>query len=661
MPIIFDAFPARLSLLAAASLAALLSGCGSGHRTEAVAERNPAACTDFYAHANQAWIGSTPVPPDNESIDITTGVVADNQVALLQNLTTLAASASADGASADQRALVDLFASRADTAAVEAAGLAPLAEDIALIDRMTDTARLPATWGLLLRRGVQLPVALRVEVFDDAETSDPAVRFDRLRVALETAAPARQPDDEQPTFSQADFQAHIARTLALTGMPLPEADDAATAVVAIEQALAGLAAGAGDTAGPALALTELLGAAGVPRALPLRIDDAASRGIGGLLPAFSAEQWRGFTRWRVARSYTDYLPAAFAAERATWDAPAPPVTVEQTLPVDPRLVFLARLLPRQLDLFFAERVLPADTGAQATAIARQVRAALHRHLDSRAWLGAASRATSHRLLETLEVVVPGVVDTGPAGPFEVPAMRREALLDNVRAAAAYDLDRRLGVALASRTGRGLAGDAWSRFEARYNFVSHAVILGPATVQALLAGDASQAARYGTLGTVVAHEMLHMFGAPGDLLFTPRQPIAWLDTADRPHFERMVVRLENDYAAWATARFQENVIRPRFMGEDLSDLGSVPVALSALQAADADPATEDTFYRAFAFSLRTRRSDAEDRSYLTTVPAHAIYNYRVNGPLSNLASFAARYGCVAGDGMVRGAPERVDLW
>lgn len=664
-----------LSTLALASMAFLLAGCGggtgdtaSGSGTPLTAPRNAAACNDFYAYANSAWIAATPIPAGHASIDFSTGVAARNQAALLADLDRLAAG---DGTAStpDQQALVDLLASRADTAAVERAGLAPLADDLALIDRMTDVGQLPATWGSLMRRGVRLPVSLKVEVFDDAETSDPGVHVDRLRVALDPVAPARPADasPDGPT-SEAAFRAHVARTLALTGMSAAEAEDIAGAVAAIEQALATSTKAAATTPAEAaatpFAMPALLAAAGVPDALPRVVDEATLGALGNLQASFGAAQWRGFMRWRLARSFTDHLPARFAAERARWDPPALAVTDDDNEPVDARIAFLAGVLPRQLDLFFTARVLPADTAAQTRDIGGGVRAALHRYLDSRDWLSAASRAASHRLLDSVELVFPALdnvaEDRANAG-LVVPTLRRDALLDNVRRAAAYDLDRRFGLALASRTGRSFNGDAWSHFEGRYDYLSHSVVIGPATVQAVLADAGTPAARYGALGSVIAHELLHMFGAPTDLAIRPRQPLGWIAGADRPYFNGMVARLENDYAAWVTTRYGVAVVKPRFMGEDLSDLGSVPVALSALHHESGTDTDDDAFYRAFAAIMRTRQSDAEDRSYLASVPAHALYPYRINGPLSNFAPFSRTYGCAAGDAMVRGAETRVELW
>ncbi|HYH78159.1 MAG TPA: M13-type metalloendopeptidase [Longimicrobium sp.] len=41
--------------------------------------------------------------------------------------------------------------------------------------------------------------------------------------------------------------------------------------------------------------------------------------------------------------------------------------------------------------------------------------------------------------------------------------------------------------------------------------------------------------------------------------------------------------------------------------------------------------------------------------------HSPPVFRVNGPLSNLAEFAAAFGCAAGDAMVRPPEVRASIW
>ena len=41
--------------------------------------------------------------------------------------------------------------------------------------------------------------------------------------------------------------------------------------------------------------------------------------------------------------------------------------------------------------------------------------------------------------------------------------------------------------------------------------------------------------------------------------------------------------------------------------------------------------------------------------------HPVAKFRVNGPLSNLPAFGKAFSCKAGDGMVRAAADRCEVW
>ncbi|MCZ2498441.1 hypothetical protein GN316_16905 [Xylophilus sp. Kf1] len=664
----------------------LVAGCGDGRSVTAIGPpdgvappdavgppeapaRIAAACQDFFSHANADWLAATPTPSGDEPSDLSTGVEQRHQQGLLD---ALAADLAADAgqaamAPASHRALLTLHRSALDRPAVERAGLAPLASSLALIDRLAVTGELPAVIGALLRRGVPMPLRLVVEPFDDTEAQDAPSAVDRLRVSLEPAEAAlAPPTDADPDRIDA-FSRHVARTLVLLGDTAPQASAGAARVVAMEQRLRQLQAeaGPGDEKNR-FDVQALAASAGIPAALPLRVDDDVPGVLSALAAEFDAEAWRGFLRWRLATGMTPYLPARFIAERDDWDHGPRPLTIDGGFTVDSRIALLSVLLPQALDRYFVDRLLPARTAGDLDAIARAVRAALGARIDSRAWLGASSRAASHRTLDTLAYVFPVLLPdpaaaaTARADDALAARLRPDTLLANVLAASEHAFDRRMALAAASRTSTDLQGTAWWSNGPSYNVRSHRVLVPPVTAQLLLGVASDDAGRYGSLGTVLAHETMHAFGAPADLAFSPGQSLTWLDAADRPHVDAMVARLKTDYAEWTQAHYRLSPPGQRFMGEDLSDVASLPIALDAL--ALAHPGSSATaFFTAYAASLRIRQSPAATLDFIANVPAHALNPYRVNGALSNLPAFALAYGCRADDAMVRNAAQRVDLW
>ena len=70
--------------------------------------------------------------------------------------------------------------------------------------------------------------------------------------------------------------------------------------------------------------------------------------------------------------------------------------------------------------------------------------------------------------------------------------------------------------------------------------------------------------------------------------------------------------------------------------------------------------ERAFFSAWA-RLWRERSSATRALQRLAVDTHAPSEYRVNGPLSNMAEFHAAFGVVRGDGMYVPEEDRVDVW
>lgn len=396
---------------------------------------------------------------------------------------------------------------------------------------------------------------------------------------------------------------------------------------------------------------------GTPSALPRHIDPIASGLMAMLRDELPIEQWRAFLKWRTVTSSDAQLPDAFVAERAAWNGKAQVQLQVNGLQVDPIIDFLNSTLPQQLDRLMVDAVLDPGAATQAKLIAGSVKAAMRAHVDELQWARTATRDNMRRILDATDIVFLAIDDVTPAGTL--PAMHAHKLLANTRAAAEYEFDRRVAVALASRTSRTSQGGAWWSNEPHYNRYSHSVILSTLAVQAFMAIGSDAPSRYGSFGSVVAHELVHLFGAPSDVQF-PTLPLDWLDGDDVPHFNEMTSRAADDYAAWTREHFDVSPPAVRFIGEDLADLGGVAVALKAFTAAY-PAASVDGFLGAYATAFRQRQSHEDDVDYIEAVPAHALYSYRINGSLANLPAFAEADGCVASDAMVRPAGATVDLW
>ena len=107
---------------------------------------------------------------------------------------------------------------------------------------------------------------------------------------------------------------------------------------------------------------------------------------------------------------------------------------------------------------------------------------------------------------------------------------------------------------------------------------------------------------------------------------------------------------------------------RTQGENIADLGGLKVAFGALEKdlgtgprATIDGFTpEQRFFLSYASIWRGKARDDFLRMTVKTDP-HSPFEFRCNGPLSNLDEFAAAFSVPDGAPMRRPAATRVTIW
>jgi predicted metalloendopeptidase len=104
------------------------------------------------------------------------------------------------------------------------------------------------------------------------------------------------------------------------------------------------------------------------------------------------------------------------------------------------------------------------------------------------------------------------------------------------------------------------------------------------------------------------------------------------------------------------------------GENIADLGGVTIAFAAFQKTQAGRprvavggfTPEQRFFLSWATVWRENIRPQALRLQINTDP-HSPPQFRVNGPLSNLAEFAAAFQIPPGAPMLRPPADRVEIW
>lgn len=655
----------------ACALALTLASSVTAPAARAQASTPPAACSDFYAHANDAWLQANPLPPGAASVSAL-GQLGDR--ARHQQVELLNAAMQAPQGNV-QQLLGDFWASGLDEASIERDGaqpIAPLLERINAIRRYRDIA--PAIAAL---HQVGIPVAFNFSADVDLRDLKRHIGY-FSQGGLGLPDPAYYIRTDEPTRELlGQYTAYVQKILALTGTPEKDVAEQAQMVLDLETRIARVTrplaqlrdprsnfapvATAGlDKTYPNLKLEEFLKAQEVSDDTVSIANPELFAQVDALVRQLKPEQWKAYLRWRVGDAMAPYMARAW--RDASFDfrgrvlegrvAPLP----RQQMVLDAINHAAGPMLGRE----YASRYLPAGAKARAQEIATAVRNALGAALERDTRLGAQAKAEAKAKLAAMKIEV-GTPSRDL--DYTIQPMGRGSFGGNMLIASTWHRAqemRRIGEENADRRWNVLPQEPALSYDIAQNrLVVTAAMLQPPVLD--MARDA--AAQYGSFGAMVGHEMSHGFDARGRLVDAREQLRDWWTPAEVAAWDSLGNRVITRYGALdypVIEGIKLNGAQTR--DENLADLAGVELAWTAFQAArpDAPKESREDFFEGWASVWAERMSEAEaTRRAASSV--HAPGQWRTNAPLMNHTGFIETYGCKADATMRVPDGERVVLW
>jgi predicted metalloendopeptidase len=642
-----------------------------------------APCRDFYRHASGRWLDSAVIGADRASAGVGPEVRDRNQD-VLHRLLDRAAAAPAGGAAGPAAKVGAFYRACTDSAAVEAAGMHPLDAELGAIDAVRAPADVAAAFARQRALGLDTGFGLFVDS-DLEESGRYLVYLSQGGLGLPERGYYTRTDSASLALRQ-DYLAHVARTLVLAGTPPAAAHDAAGRVLALETALARASLTSTELRDPHSFFKKRtvadMGAlmphvdwvrffrdvgapqAGQPGAWVSAAPEAFLRTMDSTLAATPAADWRAYLRWRLADQLAPALSSAFTAEGFRW---AGRLNGQQAmLPRWRRCATAAdQWMGEALGRAYVDEAFPPQSKTRMQAMVASLRGVLRERIARAAWMGDATRAEALRKIDgvTVKIGYPdrwrdyGALEIAPRAPYAQAAL----------AARRFETRRSL-----ARAGGPVDRAEWGMtpptVDAYSNPLNLEIVFPAGILQPPFFDAASdEAANYGAIGTIIGHELVHLFDdqgrqfdARGNLRdwWTPDDAARFTERADR------VVKQFDGFVAIDTL----HVSGRHTLGENMADLGGVSLALEAyhrsLGGRDApvlDGFTGDQrFFLGAAQAWRSKWRPDFLRNFVLT-NEHSPPVFRVNGPLSNLAEFAAAFGCAAGDAMVRPPAVRASIW
>lgn len=669
--------PHRLACALGCALVLMLAAPASDAQKRSRSKAKPApdttaaACTDFHAHANEAWLKVNPLPPGAVSLSALQQFerrAREQQMALLD-----AAMATPQGGT--QQWLGDLWASGLDEAAIERSGIAPIAPLLERIDAIRRAKDIPAVIAALHQAGI--PVAFRFGADADLDAPDRQIGyFGQGGLGLPDPAFYTRTDAETRQLL-GRYNGYLQKILVLAGTPADQAAAEAQRVIDLESRLAQASRPLSETRDPRsnyapvatpgldktwrrLRLGEFLQAQGVSATTVSIANPAYFESLDGLLGSLKPAQWQAYLRWRVADAMAPYLARAwrdahFAFHgRVLGAQSAPPARRDAVLEAVNH--FAGPLLGEE----YTRRHLPAETRTRAGEIASSVRTALDAAIDSDTRFAAATKTEAKAKLAALRIEIAPAPSVPASAP---PALDRASFGGNVLKASAWRHAaemRRIGAPVAPAAGDPLP----QRPVLAYDVPGNRLLVTAAVLQPpVLDAHAAPAAQYGSFGALVGRELVHAIDDKGRFADAQGRPRDWWTPADALAWDALANRFATQYGNYTVPQAPGVRLDGRRVRDVvLADQAGLELAWKAFGTAQpaADKDARREFFAGWA-RLWPQQLASDAAASFVASSAYPPGVWRANGPLINLAAFGESFGCKATAAMRTKPEQQVVVW
>ena len=193
----------------------------------------------------------------------------------------------------------------------------------------------------------------------------------------------------------------------------------------------------------------------------------------------------------------------------------------------------------------------------------------------------------------------------------------------------------------------------------YNFQDNSINIIPGFFcSATYRSDMSVEELYGTLGTVIGHEISHAFDSTGSRFDANGNVNNWWTDEDLAAFDARSARVA-EYFDGIVAFDDGTVIRGQLVqGESIADLGSMKCILK--MAGKIDGFDYDQFFRAYA-NLWAGFGTIENLLDAAATDSHAFAYLRANVVIAQFDEFIETYDIHEGNGMYIAPEDRILVW
>jgi putative endopeptidase len=629
---------------------------------------------DFYRYANGEWLKTAVIPAGKSSFD-TRAILTEKTSQRVRELIQKAAVSQPVKGSVAQK-VGDYYASFMDQNAIEAKGLNPLADEMAIIASIKDKAALSTYLGTTLNTEVDGLTANADHVFgvwvNQSFTDSKRYVFHLLQGGL--GMPDRDSYlDSSPKMAtlRSQYQAHVAAILKLAGVA--DSESKAARILALEIRMAQTHAPDSDAAdvfkqnnpwkrndfdikAPGMDWDAYFKAAGVADQPEFIVwQPSAVTGTSALVGSEDIDIWKDYLRFHLIAHYASVLPKSVAAILSD-DQQAPD---RNKAAIDATNAALGQAVGQ----LYTQRYFPPEAKARAQAMVANLIAAYRTRIANLTWM---SPETKQKALAKLAELRIGLGYPDDWIDYSMLDVARGDALGNMRRAESFNRSYNL-----AKLRRPADPDEW-RIDPQ---IVGAVILFTPNTETFSAGllqspyfdyHGDAASNYGSAGAGLAHEISHSFDELGNIYDDQGRLGMWWTDDDIAKYHAAGAKLAlqlNNYCPLSDLCLNGKQV----LSESIADLAGLLTAHDAyVLSLKGKPDVviggltgEQRFFVAFSQRWRKLQSEAALRNQITT-DTHPPGEYR-SDTVRNVEAWYKAFDIAPGDKLYLKPEDRVGIW
>jgi putative endopeptidase len=629
------------------------------------------ACTDFFQYANGTWLKKTEIPADKSRYGSFDVLYEGNQSILRDIVESSAKNIKAAKGSSEQL-VGDFFASCMDEAAIEAAGIAPIEPIFKQIDSIKDQRDLLLTIARLHKSG--FPSLFSAGVSPDIKNST-------MNIASVSQGGLSLPnrdyytkDDAKSKETREKFAQYVTNMFALAG-ELPERAKAnADTILQIQTRLAKASKAPVELRDPNNRYNKMpiaqameiapnfmwetyIAERGAPKVAELNIGQPDFfREANKMMTEVSISDWQTYLKWMVLNSSASRLPKRFVDESFNFAGKYLSGAKEQPPRWKRCVAATDSAVGEALGAEYVKKAFTPEAQKRISELIDNLFAAYRERLVQLEWMSPETRQKALEKLNTYQRKIG--FNQNPRGYVGL-SLDRKSFFNNVGSVSQFEIARNLKD-IGQKVDKTRWGMTPPTVNAYYNSVYNEIVFPAGILQPPFFNDkADDPINYGAIGAVIGHEITHGFDDQGSKFDAAGNFNSWWTPQDREKFEQRASCVTDQFSAYEVQPGL-NMQGKLTLGENIADLGGLTMAYNAfLKSTKGKPSAkkidgftpEQRFFLGYAQIWAAKARAEAERLQVQTDP-HALPRWRVNGPLSNLPTFAQAFGCKTGDAMIR---------